>query len=177
MPVMAKDLNMSNDAIPWIISAFALSSGCLLLLFGRLADLYGRKLIWQIGVMWTIAMTIACALSRTSIQLIVFRALAGAGPAAMVPAALGILANSFPPSRARSTAFATFSGGSPVGAAFGIVLGGVITEYARYVLFMSTVVYATQEIVLIVLIIQLERALLLSHWSGRSRLGRWGPRH
>jgi MFS family permease len=128
MPVMARGLNMLSDIIPWIISAFALSCGCLLLLFGRLADLYGRKLVWKIGAVWTIAMTIACAISRTSIQLIVFRALAGAGPAAMVPAALGILANSFPPSRARSTAFATFSGGGPVGAAFGIVLGGVICE-------------------------------------------------
>jgi len=45
MPVMARGLNMSSDVIPWIISAFALSSGCLLLLFGRLADLYGRKLV------------------------------------------------------------------------------------------------------------------------------------
>lgn len=86
---------------------------------------------------WTIVMTIACAVSRTSIQLTIFRALAGAGPAAMVPAALGILASSFPPSRARSTAFATLSGGDPVGVVFGIVFGGVITEYARSVRLLS----------------------------------------
>lgn len=130
---MARDLRMGSDKIPWIASAFALTSGCLLLLFGRLADLYGRKLVWQLGALWTVAITFGCAFSQTGIQIIVLRAMAGAGPAAMVPAALGILAHSFPPSRARSTAFATFSAGAPLGGALGIVFGGVLTQYTTYV--------------------------------------------
>lgn len=79
-------------------------------------------------------MTIGCAFTRNGTQIIIFRALAGAGPAAMVPAALGILAQSFPPSRARSTAFATFAAGGPVGGALGIIFGGVLASYARRVL-------------------------------------------
>jgi MFS family permease len=133
LPVMARELHMSSDKIPWVVSAFSLSSGCLLLLFGRLADLYGRKLVWQIGAVWMIAANVGCSLARTSVQLIVLRAMAGIGPAAMLPAALGILAHSFPPSRARSTAFATFSAGAPIGAALGMVFGGVLTEFASYV--------------------------------------------
>jgi len=58
----------------------------------------------------------------------VLRGLQGMGAAAAMPAALGILANSFPPSRARSTAFATFAAGAPVGGAFGTIIGGVLTQ-------------------------------------------------
>ncbi|CCA74472.1 related to aminotriazole resistance protein, partial [Serendipita indica DSM 11827] len=119
IPTIARELEMENDQIPWIVSAFALSSGCMLLLFGRLADLYGRKLVWLIGSLWIVVISIACSFAKTGVQLIVLRAMHGMGPAAMIPAALGILAHAFPPSRARSTAFATFSAGAPLGGAIG----------------------------------------------------------
>ncbi|PVF97613.1 MFS general substrate transporter, partial [Serendipita vermifera] len=119
IPSIAKDLDMASDKIPWIVSAFSLSSGCLLLLFGRLADLYGRKLLWLIGAFWIAIMTLGCSFVRTGEQLIVLRAMHGMGPAAMVPAAIGILAQSFPPSRARSFAYAAFSSGAPLGGALG----------------------------------------------------------
>lgn len=102
----------------------------MLLLFGRLADLYGRKLVWLLGAFWIIVLGLGCSFSQTGVQLIILRGLMGMGPAAMMPAALGILAHSFPPSRARSTAFATFSAGAPLGGAIGLVLGGVMAEYA-----------------------------------------------
>ncbi|PVG03850.1 MFS general substrate transporter [Serendipita vermifera] len=129
---MAKDLRIPSDKIPWIVSAFALSSGCLLLLFGRLADLYGRKLVWTVGGLWIMLLSLGCAFSRTGVQLIVLRAMQGIGPAAMIPAAIGILSHSFPPSRARSNAFATFSAGAPLGSAMGNVFGGVMAEYASW---------------------------------------------
>ncbi|CAG7851836.1 SubName: Full=Related to aminotriazole resistance protein {ECO:0000313/EMBL:CCA74681.1} [Serendipita indica DSM 11827] len=133
IPTIARELEMENDQIPWIVSAFALSSGCMLLLFGRLADLYGRKLVWLIGSLWIVVISIACSFAKTGVQLIVLRAMHGMGPAAMIPAALGILAHAFPPSRARSTAFATFSAGAPLGGAIGTVFGGMMAEYASYV--------------------------------------------
>jgi MFS family permease len=101
----------------------------MLMLFGRLADLYGRKLVWLLGALWIVIMSLGCSFSKTGVQLIVLRGLTGLGPAAMVPAALGILAHAFPPSRARSTAFATFSAGAPLGGAIGSVFGGVMAEY------------------------------------------------
>ncbi|KAG8782667.1 hypothetical protein FRC16_002565 [Serendipita sp. 398] len=130
IPVIASDLQMSNSETSWIVTAFTLSSGCLLLLFGRLADLYGRKLTWMLGMAFSIIFTLGCGFSATAIQLIVLRAMSGIGQAATVPAAIGILAHSFPPSRARSTAFATFAAGAPLGACLGMIFGGVMSQYA-----------------------------------------------
>lgn len=129
---IARDLLITADETTWVISAFSLSSGCLLLLFGRLADLYGRKLVWMFGVTWTVAISIGCSLAQTGTQLTILRAMHGIGPAAMVPAAVGILAHSFPPGRSRSTAFATFSAGAPLGGGVGIVLGGLMAQYATW---------------------------------------------
>ncbi|KIM24280.1 hypothetical protein M408DRAFT_233993 [Serendipita vermifera MAFF 305830] len=132
IPNIASELHFPSDKVAWIVSAFSLSSGCLLLLFGRLADLYGRKLVWLFGAAWIVATSIACSFTRTDTQLIILRAMHGMGVAAMVPAAVGILAHSFPPGRARSTAFATFSAGAPLGGAIGMVFGGVMAQYASW---------------------------------------------
>ena len=121
---------MTSSEVSWIISAFTLSSGCLLVLLGRLADLHGRKLVWMVGGLWTTVFTLACGFAQTGVQLIILRAMSGIGQAAMIPAAIGILAHSFPPSRARSVAFATFSAGAPLGASLGMVFGGVMAQYA-----------------------------------------------
>ncbi|CAG7849082.1 Uncharacterized MFS-type transporter C1683.03c [Serendipita indica DSM 11827] len=132
IPKTAESLHMSSSEVSWIISAFTLSSGCLLVLLGRLADLYGRKLVWMAGGLWTTVFTLACGFAQTGVQLIILRAMSGIGQAAMIPAAIGILAHSFPPSRARSVAFATFSAGAPLGASLGMVFGGVMAQYASW---------------------------------------------
>ncbi|KAG8835892.1 hypothetical protein FRC17_000442 [Serendipita sp. 399] len=133
IPVMAAHLQMSNSETSWIVTAFTLSSGCLLLLFGRLADLYGRKLTWMLGMAFSTIFTLGCGFSATANQLIILRAMSGIGQAATIPAAIGILAHSFPPtSRARSTAFATFAAGAPLGACLGMVFGGVMAQYASW---------------------------------------------
>jgi MFS family permease len=82
------------------------------------------------GAIWGVAISIGCSFAQTGTQLIILRAMHGIGPAAMVPAAIGILAHSFPPGRSRSTAFATFSAGAPLGSAMGMVFGGVMAQYA-----------------------------------------------
>jgi MFS family permease len=130
IPTIAAELRFPSETVAWIISAYSLSSGCLLLLFGRLADIYGRKLVWLSGAAWIVAASIGCSFAKTDIQLIILRAIHGMGPAAMIPAGVGILAHSFPPGRARSAAFATFAAGAPLGAAIGMVMGGVMAQYA-----------------------------------------------
>jgi MFS family permease len=72
-------------------------------------------------------------LSLDALTLDILRGFQGLGSAATIPASLGILAHSFPPSPMRSIAFATFAAGAPVGGAFGLTLGGVITQKASYV--------------------------------------------
>lgn len=98
--------------------------------FGRLADLYGRKKAFLLGSTWLGIFSIGAGFSQDIITLDILRAFQGLGPAAMVPAALGILAQTFPPSRARSLAFATFSAGAPVGGAIGLQIGGILTQWA-----------------------------------------------
>ncbi|EMD32376.1 hypothetical protein CERSUDRAFT_118741 [Gelatoporia subvermispora B] len=128
LPTMGRDLNIPAYRLQWISSAYSLSSGCLLLFFGRLADLYGRKLIFLLGSAFLTVFGLACGFAKTEVQIDILRGLQGLGGAACIPAALGILAHAFPPSRTRSIAFATFAAGGPVGAAIGPLIGGLLTQ-------------------------------------------------
>ncbi|KAG6332969.1 hypothetical protein ID866_6122 [Astraeus odoratus] len=130
LPMIGRDINIQEDQLQWLLSAYALSSGCLLLFFGRLADLYGRKKGFVLGMLTQLVFAIGCGFAPNGITLDVLRAFQGLGAAAAIPSALGILAHSFPPSRERTIAFATFAAGAPVGGAFGTILGGVVTQFS-----------------------------------------------
>ena len=95
---------------------------------GRLADLYGRKLIFLLGILLLAVFSLGCGFAQDEITVDVLRGLQGTGGAAVVPAALGILAHAFPPSKARAIAFSTFAAGAPMGGAIGTVIGGVLTQ-------------------------------------------------
>ncbi|KJA16450.1 hypothetical protein HYPSUDRAFT_147747 [Hypholoma sublateritium FD-334 SS-4] len=129
IPTLEKEWQLDPTQLQWIISAYPLSSGCLFLVCGRLADVYGRKKTFCVGSVFLASVTLACGFSPNVMTLDILRGIQGIGAAAMIPASLGILAHSFPPSRARSIAFATFAAGAPVGAIFGTAVGGVLVEY------------------------------------------------
>ncbi|KAJ7595339.1 putative efflux transporter [Mycena floridula] len=131
LPTIERDLGIPEVQLKWVVSGYPLTSGCLLLILGRLADLYGRKKAFILGSLWLLAFTIGCAFANDDITLDVLRALQGIGAGATIPASLGILAHAFPPSRARSIAFATFAAGAPVGGACGMILGGVVTQFTK----------------------------------------------
>ncbi|KAL4258889.1 MFS transporter superfamily protein [Pleurotus pulmonarius] len=130
LPAISKDLAVPLDELQWVMTAYALTSGCFLLMIGRIADLYGRKRVFMAGSAFSIVFTIACGLVQTKEGMFVLRAFQGIGAAATIPAALGILAQSFPPSKARALAFTTFSTGNPLGGGLGMTLGGVLTEFS-----------------------------------------------
>ncbi|KAL0957896.1 hypothetical protein HGRIS_000077 [Hohenbuehelia grisea] len=131
LPTIGRELDVPEAQLQWVVAAYSLASGCLLLLFGRVADLYGRKRTFVAGCAWLIILSIACSLSNDGITLSILRGLQGVGGAATIPSSIGILSHSFPPSRARSIAFATFAAGAPVGGAYGYQIGGVLTEFTR----------------------------------------------
>ncbi|KAA1469023.1 efflux transporter [Dentipellis sp. KUC8613] len=128
LPAAGRNLDIPSYNLQWIISAYSLSSGCFLILFGRIADLYGRKKVLIFGYIIMAAFALGCGFAQQEITLDVLRGIQGIGGAAVIPASLGILAHSFPPSRMRSVAFATFSSGGPVGGMLGFVIGGVLIQ-------------------------------------------------
>ncbi|KAJ7185184.1 major facilitator superfamily-domain-containing protein [Mycena filopes] len=134
LPTIGAALHARAAALQWLVSAYSLSSGCLLLFCGHLADVHGRKRVFVVGSFILFAFTLACGFVRDGVVLAVLRGLQGVGGAATIPAALGILAHEFPPSsgRARAAAFASFSAGGPVGAALGMICGGLLTQLSRY---------------------------------------------
>ncbi|KIM37307.1 hypothetical protein M413DRAFT_13459 [Hebeloma cylindrosporum] len=129
LPTLQKEMKLEPAQLQWMMAAYPLSSGGLFLACGRLADVYGRKKVFSLGSLFLSIFTLACAFPNDITTLDVLRGIQGIGAAAMVPASFGILAQVFPPSRARSLAFATYAGSVPTGAVFGTVVGGALTEY------------------------------------------------
>ncbi|KAI0287841.1 efflux transporter [Russula brevipes] len=127
----AVTISLPYDDLQWIISAYSISSACLLLLCGRLADLYGRKLVWLIGYSITGTGGLIACFAKSGIAFDIMRGIQGIGAAAMIPASLGILSRAFPSGASRSIAFATFSAGAPIGSAFSTVLSSILTQLTR----------------------------------------------
>ncbi|MCP2032895.1 EmrB/QacA subfamily drug resistance transporter [Okibacterium sp. HSC-33S16] len=129
LPQAQQDLGLTDVQRQWVVTAYALAFGALLLLGGRIADYWGRKRSFMVGM---IGFGIASAyggLIGTGVELIVARGLQGVFAALMAPAALAILTTTFPSGRERNTAFAVFGSIGGAGAAVGLLLGGVLTEF------------------------------------------------
>ncbi|BGP35053.1 hypothetical protein JCM10296v2_006883 [Rhodotorula toruloides] len=133
LPTLGADLNIETTNLQWLISSYSVAFGGLLLLFGR---------VFIGGMIWFVIWSIACGFAPNEVSIDFFRAMQGAALGAAIPSALGILGSSFPPGQRKTTAFALFSAGAPMGGSLGAVLGGVLTEYAaitwRAVFFVST---------------------------------------
>ncbi|KAG0699243.1 major facilitator superfamily domain-containing protein [Suillus ampliporus] len=129
---IGRDIGIQEDQLQWLVSAYALSSGCLLLLFGRIADLHGRKKTFIAGSLFQLVFSLVGSFANDGKTLAIIRGFQGLGAAAMIPSAMGTLARAFPPSsRARSIAFATFAAGAPMGGAFGMMVGGTVTQLSQ----------------------------------------------
>ncbi|POS73853.1 hypothetical protein DHEL01_v207758 [Diaporthe helianthi] len=132
LPTIGRDIGIPDSRQQWIVSAYALAFGCFLLLWGRIADIYGKRKIFVFGSGW-VAVTLAVnPVVRNEIAFDLFRAFQGLGAAANVPTALGILGTTFPPGKAKNYAFSMYAAGSPLGSIFGNLLGGLIGSYTHW---------------------------------------------
>ncbi|KAF2020930.1 drug resistance protein [Aaosphaeria arxii CBS 175.79] len=129
LPTIGHHLNIPESRQQWIVSAYNLTFGCFLLLWGRLADVYGKRLIFLWGSVWITVTSIIVPFMPNEIGFDAFRGLQGLGAAAMVPTALGILGTTFKPGKAKNYAFSCYGGGAPLGGALGNVIGGVVAAY------------------------------------------------
>ena len=132
LPSIGRDLAIPDARLQWIVSAYALTFGCFLLLWGRIADVFGKKAIFVAGSAWVTATTVANPFIPNEIVFNLFRGLQGLGAAANVPTAIGILGTTFPPGKAKNYAFAAYGAGAPLGSIFGNLLSGLITSYASW---------------------------------------------
>ncbi|KAM7187844.1 major facilitator superfamily [Naviculisporaceae sp. PSN 640] len=132
LPSISQDLEIPAERQQWIISAYYLTFGCFLLLWGRLADLFGRRLIFLVGSAWLTIATIVVPFAPHEIVLDLFRGFQGLGAAANVPTAIGILGARFRPGKAKNYAFAIYSAGSSCGSVLGNIFSGIIAQYVSW---------------------------------------------
>lgn len=128
LPRVAVDVNLSEALIFWPVAVYNLAAGCLLLIFGAVADIIGTKLMWLSGTYLYIVFTLAVGFSRSGIQIIMFRTFQGASIAMSLPTTVSLITNTFPKGSWRNIAFAIVGIGSPLGFALGLVLGGIFTD-------------------------------------------------
>jgi EmrB/QacA subfamily drug resistance transporter len=127
LPYIQHDLDISTANLRWVVTGYALAFGSLLLLGGRLGDLYGRRKIFMTGLIVFGVASLLGGLATNEGLLLGARAFQGFGAALASPAALALITTTFPAGPARNRAFAVYAAMSGVGAAVGLLLGGWLT--------------------------------------------------
>ncbi|KAI1753912.1 major facilitator superfamily transporter [Xylaria castorea] len=128
LPTIGRDLGIPDSRLQWIVSAYALTFGTFLLIWGRIADIYGKRDIFIWGSAFVTVTLIANPFLPNEIAFDLFRGLQGLGAAANVPTAIGILGVTFPPGKAKNYAFSAYASGAPLGSVFGNLLAGFIAS-------------------------------------------------
>jgi EmrB/QacA subfamily drug resistance transporter len=139
LPSIGKDLNFSQDNLSWVVNAYTLIFGGFLLLGGRLADLLGRRRMFIAGLVLFSVASLAGGLAQSEMWLIIARAVQGLGAAIVSPAALSIVTTTFREGSERNTALGVWGAVAGSGGAAGVLLGGMLTEWAgwEWVLFVN----------------------------------------
>src|SRR6476620_9322235 len=128
LPSIESDLHFSPESLQWVITAYAIFFGGVLLLGGRLADLLGRRRLFVAGLILFTASSLLDGLAWSEASLITFRSLQGLGAALLSPAALSILTTTFREGRERNLALGIWGAASGSGGAAGVLLGGALTS-------------------------------------------------
>src|SRR5204862_901293 len=128
LPSIRTDLNFSQESLQWVITAYSIFFGGVLLLGGRLADLLGRRRLFMIGLALFTVFSLLDGLAWSETSLIVFRSAQGLGAALLSPAALSILTTTFREGRERNLALGIWGAASGSGGAAGVLLGGALTS-------------------------------------------------
>ena len=139
LPSIETGLHFTAASLSWVLNAYALTFGGLLLLGGRAGDILGRRRVFLAGLALFTAASLAGGLATSSGWLLAARAVQGVGGAIATPAVLALIVSGFPEGRERTRALGMFTAVAMGGGSLGLVLGGVITEWFswRWVLFIN----------------------------------------
>jgi len=128
LPSIKNDLGFSQAGLAWVVNAYLIAYGGLLLLAGRLGDLVGRRRVFLIGLTMFTAASLLCGLSVSQPMLIAARFLQGIGGAVSSSVILGMVVTMFPEPAERARAIGVFSFVASAGASIGLLAGGLITQ-------------------------------------------------
>jgi EmrB/QacA subfamily drug resistance transporter len=128
LPSIQADIGFSEQGLQWVLSAYALTFGGLLLLGGRAADLLGRRRLFMIGVLFFTAASLACGLAWSPAALLAARVVQGVGAAVMTPTALSIISTTFPEGAERNKALGIWGALGGIGATAAWLIGGPLVD-------------------------------------------------
>ncbi|MFF5523110.1 MFS transporter [Streptomyces coeruleorubidus] len=128
LPSIQTDLDVSDANLAWIVNSYALAFGGLLLLGGKAGDLFGRRRMFQVGIIVFTLASLLGGLAPNEGMLIGARVLQGVGAAIAAPSALALITTTFPAGKARNTAMGVYAAMAGVGATVGLLLGGILTD-------------------------------------------------
>src|SRR4051794_27719466 len=139
LPSIATDLSFGPASLSWVLNAYTLAFGGLLLLGGRLGDVFGRRRLFWAGLAVFTLFSLVGGFATSPAMLVTSRALQGVGAALAAPSVLALLTTSAPDQAARNRALALFAAVSSGGGTLGLLLGGVVTDLGswRWTLFIN----------------------------------------
>ncbi|MFI0444549.1 MFS transporter [Actinomadura sp. 6N118] len=139
LPNIQTDLGVSDANLAWVVNSYALAFGGLLLLGGRAGDLFGRRRMFQVGIVVFIVASLLGGFAPNGALLIAARVLQGAGAALAAPSALALITTTFPEGKPRNQAMGVYAAMSGIGATAGLLLGGILTDVLdwRWVFFVN----------------------------------------
>ena len=132
LPTIQSDLGFSQSSLAWVVNAYLIALGGLLLLAGRMGDLLGRKRVFLAGLTLFTLASLLCGASQTEAMLIAARVVQGIGAAMTSAVILGMIVTMFPQPRERATAIGIYSFVASAGASVGLLAGGVITQAVNW---------------------------------------------
>ncbi|ORB61085.1 MFS transporter [Mycolicibacterium tusciae] len=139
LPKIQNDLDLTNAGRSWVITAYVLAFGGLMLLGGRLGDTFGRKRVFIVGVaLFTVASAL-CGIAWDGGALVVARLLQGVAAAIVAPTSIALVATTFPKGPVRNAAMGVFSATIGIGSVMGLILGGALTEVSWRLAFLVNV--------------------------------------
>jgi EmrB/QacA subfamily drug resistance transporter len=139
LPHIQRALGFSGTGLEWVVNAYAVTFGGLLLLGGRAGDILGRRRVFVFGLLLFSAASLLGGFATSQWWLLTARAVQGVGGAVIAPTALALITTNFPEGRERNRAFSVYAAMAGAGSAVGLLLGGILTTYAswRWVLFVN----------------------------------------
>ena len=139
LPHIQRALGFSGTGLEWVVNAYAITFGGLLLLGGRAGDILGRRRVFVSGLLLFSAASLLGGFATSQWWLLTARAVQGVGGAVIAPTALALISTNFPQGAERNRAFSVYAAMAGAGAAAGLVLGGLLTTYAswRWVFFVN----------------------------------------